>query len=70
MKKTIYAPIFVLAFLLLSGGNAWAQKSNDIPKEGDIFYMEDMGNGQKSSMKKSPRQEETNPWQFTSARRS
>ena len=60
MKKTIYAPIFVLAFLLLSGGNAWAQKSNDIPKEGDIFYMEDMGNGQKSSMKKSPRQEETN----------
>ena len=66
MKKTIYAPIFVLALLLLSGGNAWAQKSNDIPKEGDIFYMEDMGNGQKTTMKKSPRKAETSPWTFTS----
>lgn len=66
MKKTIYAPIFVLALLLLTGGNVWAQNSNGIPKEGDIFYMEDLGNGHKSSMKKSPRQEETNPWQFTS----
>lgn len=66
MKKTIYAPFFVLALLLLTGGNVWAQNSNGIPKQGDIFYMEDMGNGQKSTMRKSPRQEETSPWQFTS----